>query len=117
MIYRASAQQKDIWASAQQKDISSPTDIRQSPNPTTYQTDHHSVRLLVSARLIQPANSVFLSQKTNTSTNQRTGCMTQLGKEESGLDLICTELALDETNWIAEQTYIKQNIYVYWTDT
>jgi len=31
--------------------------------------------------------------------------------------LICTELALDETNWIAEQTYIKQNIYVYWTDT
>ena len=27
----------------------------------------HLVRLLVSARLIQPANSVFLSQKTSTS--------------------------------------------------
>ena len=35
----------------------------------------HPVRSLVSARLIQPANNVFLSQKTSTSTNHRTGCL------------------------------------------
>jgi len=29
--------------------------------------NNHPVRLLVSARLIQPANSVFLSQQTSTS--------------------------------------------------
>ena len=31
------------------------------------QSNKHPVRLLVSARFIQPANSVFLSQKTSTS--------------------------------------------------
>jgi len=90
MIYRASAQQKDIWASAQQKDISS-----------AQQKDIQVLQIYAKVQIQLPTKPI----------------MTELGKEESGLDLICTELALDETNWTAEQTYIKQNIYVYWTDT